>query len=81
MVKLLRWFAEAWAVGVLALLLFSAGRQIFFVAPSVGQGFSDVQSWLDPYSPWTYLAPLVAVSPAIAAFYVSRRAGSMRSGK
>ena len=81
MVKLLRWFAQVWVVGFLALLLLSAGRQIFLVAPSVGQGFNDVQSWFDPYSPWTYLAPLVVVSPAIAAFYVSRRVGSMRSGK
>ncbi|UCG89212.1 MAG: hypothetical protein JSW71_12005 [Gemmatimonadota bacterium] len=72
-VKLLRWFAEAWVLAFLALLLLSAGRQVFFVAPSVGQGLSDVQSWFDPYSVWTYVTPLVAVSPAIAAFYMAHR--------
>jgi hypothetical protein len=80
-VRLLRWFAEIWVVGFLALLLFSAGRQVFFVAPSVGQGFSEVRSWFDPYSVWTYLAPLVVTSPAIAALYLSHRMARLRSRK
>ena len=75
--RLLRWFAEAWALCFVALLALSVCRQVFLVAPTVRQGLRDVQSWFDPNSIWTYLLPLVVVSPAVVALLLSFRARRM----
>jgi hypothetical protein len=79
--KLLRWFAEAWVLCFVALLLLSAFRQVFLVAPTVGQGLRDVQSWFDPHDFRTYLLPLVVVSPAVVALLLSFRAKRARASR
>jgi len=80
-VKLLRWFAEVWALCFVALIALSVCRQVFLVAPTVGQGLRDVQSWFDPYSIWTYLLPLIVVSPAVVALLLSFRARRVQASR
>lgn len=72
-VRLLRLFAGAWALGFLALLVLSVGRQVFAVAPTAGEGINEVLAWFDPSRARTYVAPLVMLSPAAAALYLSHR--------
>ncbi len=79
--RVLRRFAEIWAVGFLVLVVISVGRHVFFLAPSVERGFADVQAWFNPSAPQTYLFPLLVVSPALAALYLSLRLRKLRTGK
>ena len=79
--RVLRRFAEIWAVGFLVLVVISVGRHVFFLAPSVGQGLVDVQAWFSPSAPQTYLFPLLVVSPALAALYLSLRLRKPRTSK
>ncbi len=79
--RILRRFAEIWAVGFITLVVISVGRHVFFLAPSVERGFSDVQAWFNPSAPQTYLFPLLVVSPALAALYLSLRLRRPRTGK
>ena len=71
--RMLLRFAKVWAVGFIALVLISVGRHVFFLAPSVERGLADVQAWFSPSAPQTYLFPLMVVSPALAALYLSLR--------
>ena len=77
--KLLRRFAQLWAVGFLVLLLISVGRHVFFLAPSVEQGMQDLRAWFDPSKPQTYIFPTLLISPALAALYLSLRLRKRRS--
>ncbi len=79
--KMLRRFAEFWVLGFLTLLVISVGRQVLFLAPSVEQGLADVQMWFDPTAPQTYVIPLLLISPAVVALYLSFRSRSSRHGK
>ena len=79
--RMLRRFAEIWAVGFITLVVISVGRHVFFLAPSVERGFADVQAWFNPSALQTYLFPLLVVSPALAALYLSLRLRRPRTGK
>ena len=79
--RMLRRFAEIWAVGFLTLVLISVGRHVLFLAPSVEQGLADVQAWFNPSAPQTYVFPLLVVSPALAALYLSLRLRKRRTSK
>jgi len=79
--RMLRRFAKVWAVGFIALVVISVGRHVLFLAPSVERGLADVQAWFNPSTPQTYLFPLMVVSPALAALYLSFRLRKPRTSK
>lgn len=67
--RLLTWFMIAW-IGLVVLVNIAAIAGRFLTAESFGEAWSDVASWYSPFNVWNLLAEIIALSPALLAYWV-----------
>jgi len=70
--RLLTWFSAGW-IGLVVLVNIVAIVGRVLTAETLGEAWSDVASWYSPFNILNWLAELVALLPAIIAYWVRER--------